>query len=73
MEANGGKRAGVAVAAILVVPASRYVDGFVGSQSFWNRVITFLVLFLMTYVALKLVEYVSLKGCIYSSSITFLD
>ena len=50
--------AGVAVAAILVVPASRYVDGIVGSESFWNRVIAFLVLFLATYASLKLIEHI---------------
>jgi len=50
--------AGVAVAAVLVVPASRYVDGIIGSESFWNRVIAFLVLFLATYAGLKMIEFI---------------
>ena len=50
--------AGIAVAAVLVVPASVYVDAATGSESFWNKVIAFLILFLATYLVLKLVEYV---------------
>ncbi len=50
--------AGVAVAAVLVIPASRYVDDAIGNESFWNRVIAFIVLFLGTYAALKLIEYI---------------
>ena len=50
--------AGIAVAAVLVVPASAYVDVATGSASFWNKVVAFLVLFLATYLVLKLVEYV---------------
>lgn len=50
--------AGIAVAAVLVVPASAYVDAAVGSDSFWNRIIAFLALFLATYLAFKLVEHV---------------
>ncbi len=50
--------AGIAVAAVLVVPASVYVDAATGSESFWNKVVAFLVLFLATYLVLKLVEYV---------------
>ena len=50
--------AGVAVAAVLVGPASAYVDVATGSSSFWNKVVAFLVLFLGTYLVLKLVEYV---------------
>lgn len=50
--------AGIAVAAVLVVPASAYVDDAVGSDSFWNKVIAFLALFLATYAAFKLAEHV---------------
>ena len=50
--------AGIAVAAVLVVPASVYVDAATGSESFWNKVVAFLVLFLATYLVLKLAEYV---------------
>jgi len=50
--------AGIAVAAFLVVPASAYVDAATGSASFWNKVVAFLVLFLITYLVLKLVGYV---------------
>ncbi len=50
--------AGIAVAAVLVVPASAFVDVATGSESFWNKVVAFLVLFLITYVALKLLEHI---------------
>ena len=50
--------AGVAVAAILVEPASAYVDVSIGNESFWNKVVAFLVLFLATYLVLKLVEHI---------------
>lgn len=50
--------AGIAVAAVLVVPASAYVDVATGSESFWNKVVAFLVLFLITYLALKLLEHI---------------
>ena len=50
--------AGIAVAAVLVVPASAYVDVATGSASFWNKVVAFLVLFLITYLVFKLVGYV---------------
>jgi membrane protein required for colicin V production len=50
--------AGIAVAAVLVVPASAYVDAAADSDSFWNKVIAFLGLFLATYAVLKLVEYI---------------
>ncbi len=50
--------AGIAVAAVLVVPASAYVDAAVGSDSFWNKIIAFLALFLATYAVFKLVEHV---------------
>lgn len=50
--------AGIAVAAAWVVPASAYVDAAVGSDSFWNKIIAFLALFLATYAVFKLVEHV---------------
>lgn len=49
--------AGIAAAAVLVVPASAYVDAAVGSDSFWNKIIAFLALFLATYAVFKLVGH----------------
>ncbi len=50
--------AGIAMAAILVVPASAYVDVATGSASFWNKVVAFLALFLITYLVLKLLAHI---------------
>ena len=50
--------AGIGVAAVLAAPVSAYVDAATGSDSFWNKVIAFLVLFLMTYLVFKLVQHV---------------
>lgn len=49
--------AGIAAAAVLVVPASAYVDAAIGSDSFWNKIIAFLALFLATYAVCKLVGH----------------